>query len=199
MLDIHIGVTDTQIAERALKSIADVEWIKIYQINDAENLYDLRKRGYASGVSPWVTFLDQDDEMISSSQLLPVIKGSGVKPFFANSQIVTDKGSRFMFPRNYVWKGTNSYLNGEIPHNPFFMRKEMALQAIDSAYQRILRTDESFLDSVDLAVAFEIHLKHGWTYVDKTMYRWYNDTGTGNHHTNEAYPEVARYYLNLLK
>lgn len=199
MLDIHIGVTDTQIAQRALNSVADVEWIKVRQINDAENLYDLRKRGYALGVAPWVTFLDQDDELISSAQLLTVLKGSGVKPFFTNSQVITEKGSKFLFPRNFAWEGNNSYLRGKIPHNPFFMRKGMALEAIDNAYRRILSSDPRFLNSVDVAVAFEIQLKHGWSYTDKVMYRWYNDTGAGMHHTNDAYAEVACYYLNLLK
>jgi hypothetical protein len=88
---------------------------------------------------------------------------------------------------------------GVIPHQLFVIKRDVAVAAVDKAYERILKSDEKFLNSADLAIAFEIQLAAGWTYNPGIMYNWYDtSTGSASHTKNMASRfELFSYYTNL--
>ena len=198
MLDIHIGVTDAALAQRAIASLGSVEGIHVHQITDVTNIYELRKQGYAMGQSPRVSFLDQDDEIVLPQNLKSMLAFDSGRPYFTNSEVVMAGSKRRLYPRDFKWEGDKSFIAGYVPHQLVVIPRAIAIEAVDTAYTRILSSDLRFLNSTDLAISFEIQLKYGWAYRPNLAYRWYNDTADGMHSRNDSYVEIFNYYKDLL-
>lgn len=198
MLDIHIGITDAAIAQRALASIDGVEGVHIHQITDAGNMYELRKRGYAMGQSPRVSFLDQDDEIVLPQNLKSMLAFDSGRPYFTNSEVIMAGSKRRLYPREFKWEGDKSFIDGYAPHQLMVIPREVALEAVDAAYTRILSSDTRFLNCAELAISCEIQLKVGWTYRASLAYRWYNNRADSMHRRDNGYVEVFQYYKDLL-
>lgn len=202
MLDIHIGVQDTNVAKTALDSIPTASWIRIHKITDAEDVYTLRHKGYTSGTNEWVTFIDQDDRYLTPFISNLDLQAITSQAFFTNSMVVTATDKTARLPSTFKWAGVRSIARGDVPHQPVFMKREVALAALQQAYDRILSADRKFLACTDLAVAMEVELAVGWKYDPRVLYEWYNDNPASHHCTSlqkAAYVEVYRYYQHILE
>jgi len=198
VLDIHIGVIDDAIAERALASISDIEGIQVHLIKGAANVYELRKQGYAMGESARVSFLEQGDEIILPGNLPTMLSIDSGRPYFTNSEVVRSGSKSRLYPRDFKWEGDKSFIAGYVPRQLMIIPRPLAIEAVDAAYGRILATDSRFLNCADLAISFEIQMKAGWTYRPNLTYRWYHDIADITRKNNDGYVEIFNYYKDLL-
>ncbi len=199
MLDIIVGITDEEVAKaRALASIpADRDWLNLYVIKDASSLFDLRKRSITTGTNDWITFLDQGDEYISVDRLKAAIESAKRGAVFTNSYVVTPGLTRLRHASSFVYQGRRTIATGVVPHRPLILRREIAKNAFDNAFDRILSKDGRFLNLVDLALACEVELLIGWSYYSAPSYRWYTDPAVNAGET-EARTEMLRVYKKLM-
>ena len=200
MLDIIVGITNPELAAtRALPSIpSNKQWLSQYTIRNAGSLYDLRKQSCFTGVSEWVTFLDQGDELFCVDRYKEAIAGASTGAVFANSIAIYPSYEVRQFPRNFTYFGKSTLLSGVVPHKPLIMRRDVARDAIDSAYERIVKSDDKFKELIDLAIVFEIALKGGWTYYPMPVYKWYS-AESKTHHADPAVVLARTEMLNFYR
>lgn len=202
MIDIHIGITNEELARARALSVTTsvpVSIANFYEIRGASNLYELRKMGYSMGSRKWVSFLDQDDLLIGVNQLKSILRNPAGKALFSNSLICNGTEETLRFQPGTSWSATD-FERGIFPHNMYLIERGVAVQALETAYDRILKSDQKFLSSTDLAVAFEIQKLCGWKYADSVLYKWYADTTDSMHSSNEANTartELISFYRGL--
>ena len=164
LIDIHIGVLpERNTFYNAIDSIEHPQ-VSYYLIRDAESILELRSRGYAMGTSDYVSFCDDDDVFLNVDMMVKEAE-KGTPAFFTNSWMKEDGHMSVLFRDDFMWKGIQSYIYG-YPHNPYVVKRELMLEAIKRARERILDSNDSFRNTgVELAIGFELELMVGWKYV----------------------------------
>lgn len=195
MIDFHVGITRPELARRAIATVTSSSTC-VYQVPGQDSVYAVRKIGYAQGTNPYVSFVDDDDE-VTDLQCL-VDNAMKYDAFFTNSMCVEVDSTCLgpLFSSAFRWP--SMLVEGRaVAHQPYVLKRELAQKALQNAYDRVLHLPEA-LGACDLAVMYEVHLLGGWTYVPEITYNWYRHDGNTCGKSAAAHNYVSRFYKNFL-
>lgn len=200
LIDIHIGVLPNRnTVGAAISSICDPK-ITYHIIDDAQSILELRSRGYAMGTSEYVSFCDDDDTFLNIDQIIKEAE-SGTPAFFTNS-IYNHEGypSLMLYPPDFKWSGVESYKQ-YFPHNPYIVKRDIMIEAVENAKKRILSSDIQHSNSgVDFAIGFEVQLLVGWKYLPIDGYVWNRSNDSSSKRTGQQknHAFIREFYRKLI-
>lgn len=183
---------------KLVPSFDEMGWIGVQQISDGANLYESRRRSFEASNAHWVSIGKPNETFVQLSQFKRTLETTTQSAIFSNSLLIENGKRSLRHPRNFVWDGTSTLLSGIIPRFPYFVKREVAIVALQSAYERILKDRPELLEFVDLVFVYEIQMLCGWQYDSRIFYQRSSVDRIASVEKEELQLDIMGFYKKLM-
>lgn len=198
LVDIHCGIIREEKSKEAIVS-ATKDWSVVHELRNCKCIWDVRQQGYALGDAEYVSYVDDDDIYLNIDFVPDEIRNK-TDAFWSNSLLTTlNRSTTTYLPLDFEWSGIDQFFKNKPAHNPYFVKREIVMQAMQNAYDKILKPKQIWNNGVDIAIAFEVQLLVGWKYIPVIGYHWRQSPNSDSIINIQPYREVFCYYANHMK
>jgi hypothetical protein len=165
--------------------------------NKGKNILTGRESGFKEGDLPFVSFCDDDDESMLTTDLVDSLLGHNADALYTNSIVSYSTG--YTHPLSFKgvteWNLTSETRGITKPHQTIIYRRDFALNALKEA-KKIIQKQDWLPNDCDFVMRLIVSYGVGWKYVPITTYKWNIHNSNDHARSHSHFQKIRRYFAS---